>query len=202
MRTFRASNRANQCGLERARSKRRRIPERLVRSASPWSTGERGALPTNRIRSEGLRRSSAERKRSKRRRTRKLSRTTRWVVRVSDERERRSEANDRSEAEHRKRRSKRERVATGATNRIRSHPFRRSSANGEAKPTTTSDPSFRATRWVACSHPERSDGASVRGGHPANPHSRGVAVAEGKWSLRNVSEGTTVVCDRMPRAER
>lgn len=31
------------------------IPERLVRSASPWSTGERGVLPTNRIRSEGLR---------------------------------------------------------------------------------------------------------------------------------------------------
>ena len=70
VRTSRASNRANQCGLERARSKRRKIPERLVRSASPWSTGERGALPTNRIRSEGLRRSSAESMRSKRRRTR------------------------------------------------------------------------------------------------------------------------------------
>jgi len=202
VRTSRASNRANQCGLERARSKRRKIPERLVRSASPWSTGERGALPTNRIRSEGLRRSSAESMRSKRRRTRKLSRTTRWVVCVSDERERRSEANDRSEAEHRKRRSKRERVATGATFRIRSHPFRRSSANDEAKPTTTSERSFRTTRWVVCRHPERSDGASVRWGHPANTHSRCVAVVEGGWSLRNASEGTTVVCDRMPRAER
>jgi len=54
-RAERASCRANQCGLGRARSKRRKIPERLVRSASPWSTGERGALPTNRPRSEGLR---------------------------------------------------------------------------------------------------------------------------------------------------
>jgi len=83
--TERASNRANQCGPERARSIRSRLSETAFaverqgasvranrrgtrricsdrtarrRSASSWSTGERGALPTNRIRSEGLRRSS------------------------------------------------------------------------------------------------------------------------------------------------